>query len=259
MRVDRTTDGLRASTTSGASASGTFAPSGERWRLEIPPELAAGPRAWEVEDLLSLVLTTGWRRAGWVPLHGAGLTREGRGLICVATSGGGKTTFTVSMIRRGWRTLGDDKLLLSAKGSAPRVIGLLHVLNLDPGARAWFPELTDLADTAPYSEGSPKRRQPIEARWPAGTTLEMAPTDLLVLDRADERCGIQATPLSIAEIAGALLRQTVVPTDPEVGAMVVRAIGALTVRLRGWRVVLGCDAYEGPEPLDRLEEALGCR
>ncbi len=87
----------------------------------------------------------------------------------------------------------------------------------------------------------------------------MSPTDLLVLERTDERCGIVATPLSTAEVAGALLRQTVVPRDPEMAATIVRALGALAVRLRGWRVVLGRDAYEGPEPLDGLEETLGCR
>ena len=259
MLVDRTAGGLRASTLGGATANGSFRSDGESWRLGVPPAVAAGRRAFEIEDLLSLVLTTGWRRAGWVPLHGGGLVRDGRGLLCVATSGGGKTTFTVSLIRRGWRALGDDKVLLAMAGGTPRVVGLLHVLNLDPAARDWFPEVGDLAEVAPYSEGSPKRRQPIEDRWPAGTALEMAPTDLLVLDRTDERCGIVATPLSTAEVAGALLRQTVVPRDPEMAAPVVRALGALAVRVRGWRVVLGRDAYEGPEPLDRLEETLGCR
>jgi len=259
MVVDRTPEGLRASTLGGALACGSFGSRGETWRLDIPQELAGGDRAFEIEDLLSLILTTGWRRAGWVPLHGAGLVRDSRGLLCVATSGGGKTTFTVSMIRRGWRALGDDKLLLSANDRPPRIVGLLHVLNLDPAAGAWFPELGDLVDVAPYSEGSPKRRQPIDGRWRGGTALEMAPTDLLVLERADERCGILATPLSTAEVAGALLRQTVVPSDPEIAAMIVRALGALAVELRGWHVVLGCDAYEEAGPLDALETALGCR
>ena len=168
MLVDRTAGGLRASTLGGATATGSFGPDGESWRLDIPPALAAGGRAYEIEDLLSLVLTTGWRRAGWVPLHGGGLVRDGRGLLCVATSGGGKTTFTVSLIRRGWRALGDDKVLLATAAGAPRVVGLLHVLNLDPRARDWFPEIGDLTEVAPYSGGSPKRRQPIEARWPAG-------------------------------------------------------------------------------------------
>jgi hypothetical protein len=256
MLVDRTAVGLRASTLGGATARGTFEPDGESWRLDIPPVLAAGRRAWEVEDLLSLVLTTGWRRAGWVPLHGGGLVQGDRGLLCVATSGGGKTTFTVSLIRRGWQALGDDKILLSAAGGPLRLVGLLHTLNLDPGAAAWFPEVGSLARVAPYSEGSAKRRQPIEGRWPGGTALEMVPTDLLVLDRTEARCGIVATPLSTAEVAAGLLRQTVVPGDPATAAPIVRALGALAVRLRGWRVVLGSDAYEGSQPLDRLEATL---
>jgi hypothetical protein len=259
MLVDGTAEGLRAATLGGATARADFLPDGESWRIGIPPALATGRRTWEIEDVLSLVLTTGWRRGGWVPLHGAGLTRDGRGLLCVATSGGGKTTFTVSLIRRGWRALGDDKILLSTAAGDPRMVGLLQTLNLDPAVSAWFPEVGSLAEVAPYSEGSAKRRQTIEGRWPGGTALEMTATDLLVLDRTDARCGIIATPLATSDVVAALLRQTVVPSDRTVGAMIVRTLGALAVSLRGWHVAVGQDAYEGPDPLDRLGATLGWR
>jgi hypothetical protein len=87
----------------------------------------------------------------------------------------------------------------------------------------------------------------------------MTATDLLVLDRTVARCGIIATPLATSDVVAALLRQTVVPSDRTVGAMIVRTLGALAVSLRGWHVVVGQDAYEGPDPLDRLGAALGWR
>ena len=103
------------------------------------------------------MLTTGWRRAGWVPLHAAGLVapssgtsddRDRHGVIVCAMGGGGKTTFTVAMVRRGWRSLGDDKLLLRSTdfGSVTEaliVASIKQILNVDPAAAALFPELAD--------------------------------------------------------------------------------------------------------------------
>ena len=117
MRVDLTPDGMRATTNHGAQMDGHFDHAGERWDMRVPSSMVDLGLWPEIEDLLSLVLTTGWRRAQWVPLHAAGLTDGRRGVLVCATSGGGKTTFMMAMVRAGWRSLGDDKLLLQTAGS----------------------------------------------------------------------------------------------------------------------------------------------
>ena len=127
MLVDGTADGLRATTASGGLISATFDADGERWSMRVSDEILARGMWSEVEDMLSLVLTTGWRHAGWVPLHAGGLTDGRSGLLVCAGGGGGKTTLTVAMVRRGWRALGDDKLLVAMDAQPQRVAAVKHM------------------------------------------------------------------------------------------------------------------------------------
>ena len=110
MNVDPLPDGLRATTDGGASMVGRFEPMGERWLMSVPTHLVTAGQWVDIEDLLSLLLTTGWRRAGWVPLHAAGVVETGtpapRQILVCAASGGGKTTFTLALVRRGVAVIG---------------------------------------------------------------------------------------------------------------------------------------------------------
>lgn len=248
---------LRATTTDGATLVEERRPDGEDWRLEVPQSIQASGRWVQVEDLLSLVATTGWRRAGWVPLHAAGLVRDQRGLIVCAGSGGGKTTFTVAMLRRGWGTTGDDKLLLGIHGGAPVLAGIKHVLNLDPKVAAWFPEVGDIAAEPLYSAWSPKRRVPLARFWPDAPAVSMAATHALVLQRSPSGpAGVTVRRLGPGEVIAALLRQTVIPSHPSDARPIVRAITRLAQRVTGLAVQIGDDVYADPEAMRRVERAL---
>src|SRR5205085_5151140 len=129
MSVDSTDDGLHVATENGAFAIGTFADQGECWSIEARPELLRGdPRNYllDVEDIVELALTTGWRRAGWVPMHAATVVRDGTCAFLCAQSGGGKTTLTASLVRRGWRAVGDDKGLLQCRDDGSPVVKALQ-------------------------------------------------------------------------------------------------------------------------------------
>ncbi len=255
MLVDPAPGGLRATTSSGGVLSGSFGAHGESWTLRLPGSLVdAG--AWpEIEDTLSLVLTTGWRRSGWVPLHAAGLTDGSRGVIVCATSGGGKTTFTLALVRRGWRSLGDDKLLLAMNGPR-RVSGLTSFMNIDPAAATWFPELQAVAALPEYSAWTPKRRMPIGTLWPHGSALTMEPVVLLELERRGGRGGVAVTPLERPERIAALMRQTVIPSDRSLATSIIQAIVGCAEQATGYRVALYNDAYANPAYLDSLHELL---
>src|ERR1700722_3219503 len=80
------------------------APRGSDWETVVE----------EVEQQLVLLLARAWSAQGWTPLHAGTLIppeKNGCVLVC-AHSGVGKTTFVTSLLRRGWRSLGDDKALL---------------------------------------------------------------------------------------------------------------------------------------------------
>lgn len=246
MLVDRAPGGMRATTEHGAELDGSFTEGGERWQMRVPEDVAERGLWWEVEDLLSLVLTTGWRRAGWVPLHAAALTDGRRGAIVCAAGGGGKTTFTMGMVRAGWKSLGDDKLLLRSDGSQSLIGALKHMLNVDPAAEAWFPELGDLRGLPEYSAWTVKRRVALASLWPDSRASSMRPTTIISLQRRPGRGAFVSEPMDAGATVATLLRQTVVPTDHEQARWITREVAACARDAVGLRLTVGDDAYLEP-------------
>ena len=256
MNVDPTPGGLRATTTHGATLNGTFSDGAEHWHMVVPGHMVA-ERWWpEIEDLLSLVLTTGWRRAGLVPLHAAALTDGHRGAIVCAASGGGKTTFMMAMVRSGWRSLGDDKLLLRSESSQPVVAALKLMLNVDPAVQAWFPEVGDLRGLPEYSAWTPKRRVALGSLWPNATELTMRPTTIVALQRRPGEGTFRIEPMDAGETIATLLRQTVIPRDPAEARRIAAELAACARTALGVRVEVGDDAYADPGAIGRVAQAL---
>jgi len=255
MMVDATTTGLRATTVSGAWAEGCFDDSGEHWLLSAPVELS-GTDLGEAEHLLTLVLTTGWRRSGWVPMHSGAVTDGERCALVCAGSGGGKSTFTAALVRRGWRTLGDDKLLLRRVGAEPEVAAVLHTFNLDPRSTEWWPELGDLRRLPVYSTWTDKRRVPASALRADGVATVARPTDLLLLEPHADATETRVEPLTREAVLSCLMHQTVVPDDRDLARHIMGTVVRVARGLNGWRVYVGRDAYRDPESLAPVEAAL---
>ena len=260
MAVDSADEGLRVTTDNGSSAVGAFSEDGERWSIEARPELLRGdPRNYllDLEDIVELALTTGWRRAGWVPMHAATVVRDGTCAFLCAQSGGGKTTLTASLVRRGWRAVGDDKGLLRCTDDEPPLVkALQHSFNLDPWVRTWFPEVGDLEQLPRYSLWTEKRKVRIVDIWPAGVATSACPTHLVQVSRIPEAGGGSIEPLSPTDVLGILLRQTVVPSDPNAARPIVNTVVKTAQRLSGVRVLVPEGAYDDPRVLAAVEEAL---
>ncbi len=256
MLVDSTTHGMRATTTHGAEIDGVFDAAGEQWRMRVPRQLVAEDRRPEIEDLVSLVVTAGWRRAGWIPLHAAGLTRDGVTALVCAGSRGGKTSFSMAMVSRGWRLIGDDKLLLGDPHGKWIVAGIKHMMNVDPAAAEWFPELGDLSLLPEYSAWSPKRRVSLASVWPDAAALQGEPTHLVQLIRTEGSGEIRVAPLSTAERISVLLHQTVIPLDPSVARNITSTLAVRAERLHGVRVEVPDGVYGQPHALDVVDATL---
>jgi hypothetical protein len=256
MRVDSATHGMRATTTHGAVMEGQLHAAAESWRVTVPRQLVAEDRRPEIEDLVSLVVTTGWRRAGWTPLHAAGLTRNGVTALVCAGSRGGKTTFSMAMVSRGWRLIGDDKLLLGAPHGTWLVAGIKHMMNVDPAAAAWFPQLGDLKDLPEYSAWSPKRRVSLESVWPDAPALHGEPTHLIQLVRSGGPGRMRVSPLDLAQRISVLLRQAVIPLDPKIARHITSTLANRAERLRGLRVDVPDAVYAQAGALEVVEKAL---
>lgn len=258
MLVDALPDGVRATTRHGGSIEATFTDSGERWSMNLADDVMANELSLlDLEDMLSLVLTIGWRRAGWVPLHAGGLTDGRRGLLVCAGGGGGKTTFTLAMARRGWRALGDDKLLVAMNGRPGYVAAIKHMLNVDPAVRQWFPEVGDLSALPQYSSFSPKRRVPLGRFWPSAPAFDMSTTHLLTIDRQRGVRGITVSAMSTADAISTLLHQSVIPREPGIAGAITQTLATMAQRVTGLRVTVGDGAYADADALSVVEHALG--
>ncbi|MFB6230875.1 MAG: hypothetical protein ABEL04_06935, partial [Salinibacter sp.] len=113
----------------------------------VPPDpFTSRPDRWHSSQLSYLVaisLAILLRAHSWFPLHAAGLTREGRGVLLTAGSGSGKSTAALSLVRNGWGYLSDDTVLLRSEDGWIRAYSFRRDFCVDPSLKAHFPELDD--------------------------------------------------------------------------------------------------------------------
>jgi hypothetical protein len=260
-RVDQTVSGLAATCVSGAF--GLYAAARRRWNLNFPlsrPASREGESAVDdahMEDLLELVLTTGWREAGWVPLHAGAVARDGRCAILAAPSRGGKSTLTVALLHRGWRMLGDDKILIRLQSDGvPEVRGLTTQLNLHPRTSRWFGEVGNLGALQPLSQWTGKRRVTAESIWDDCFVPQARPTHIVQIRRDGDPQTTRATRLSTTEVLSVLLRQTVVPADAASARGILAVLAPSSRQLEGACLEIAEDAYSDPKTLDIIEAML---
>jgi hypothetical protein len=228
----------------------------DRWDIDVPAGLIATANLEDVEELIILALTTGWRSAGWVPVHAAAVTDGSRCAVICAPSGGGKSTLSAAFVRRGWRTIGDDKLLLRVVDGRSHLAALQRTFNLHPCTSAWFPEVGDLERLPRYSTWTAKRKVKIESIWPEPAADGAHPTHLLRVRRAPESGGIVHTPLGPGETLTTLLRQVAIPSDRSTASHILSAVAPTARGMRGLDVVVGENAYGRADALDALIGAL---
>lgn len=255
MNVDFVGEELIATCPSGSQA--VRDADGHRWTMLVPRGSSDPWVLTDIESLLSLVLTEGWRDEGWVPVHAATAILRDRCAIICAESGGGKTSLTAALIRRGWRTLGDDKLLLRiGEGGAPELHGLVHTFNLHPRTQSWFPEVGELEQLPVYSDWTEKRKVRPESIWPGCTLNSAVPAVLLHITRSNDESPLVIAPLEDESVLSILLHQTVVPTHASTARQILGTVARTARTLTGFRIDIGEDAYLDPEYLSLLETAI---
>jgi hypothetical protein len=257
MNVDLIPRGLYATCLSGFS--GSYSVELDRWEISIPTSRGI-PEEYircDIDDLTGLVLTTGWRRAGWVPLHsGAVCFAKSCAIVC-APSSGGKTTLITALIRRGWTTLGDDRLLLRiGQGGRPELAALLLSMNLDPKTVKWFPEVRGIEQLPTHTSFSDKRRISIEAFWPKRSILRAEPTHLFQLVLSQDFDGLRFRALTGNDLLSILLTQTVIPNHPDTARQILSILAEAARHLNGLRLDVGSDAYGNSQALSELEAAV---
>jgi hypothetical protein len=85
---------------------------------------------------------------GVVPVHCAGLSRDGEGLLVAGVSGAGKSTLAAALVQSGFDYVSDDWTYLSKREDRLVAHGTSARMKLLPDAVLYFPELAERPVTA---------------------------------------------------------------------------------------------------------------
>jgi hypothetical protein len=192
------------------------------WQLDADGEsLGAGPDRWFLAAQLRYwLVATAVERSPALLLHAAVVSREGRALVAMADSGGGKTTLSLALADRGWSYHGDDLAAIDPHSlqvtPLPTPAGIRDVTRWKElsgrwgGAAPWPPAESFLVPATGYVAAG---REPLtagalafieHAPEAASAAEPVAPAEAIVLCTGH---GAKRTPESVAALA-ALCRST---------------------------------------------------
>lgn len=174
---------------------------------------------------------------GWIRLHGlvADHPASGARLVATGSSGVGKTTLALALLATGWDVQGDESLILR-EGAG---LAVPRPFQVKPGSFERVAAVSPWADTAKELDHLPGVRivTPHQADRPWRTTLA-AVDHLAVLGRHDGPTRLEGleTPAALEALREQLF------TTTEAASTLANGLGALVVRARLHRLLLGDDA-----------------
>lgn len=193
------------------------------------------------------------RSKGLYAIHGAGLERNGKGVLIVGFSGAGKTTSCISLMRAGYGCLSDDHPILHTAGAEPILMPFPGRLAVTDKTIDWFAELAAAregfrSDTRKHSFELQEIDGFIEGR-PCPPKLIVFPR---IVDWPESFFEEMPKPRALEE----LLPQTLLVLDPELAKRQFQAMADLVLSTPVYRLHFGEDVTQIPELFDRLLDSI---
>jgi hypothetical protein len=209
---------------------------------------------WEDAAPFRVVLNRWFAARHGHVVHGAGLARDGRGLLLAGPGGSGKSTTALRWLAAGGDYLADDYCLVTM-GGAPQVHSLY-------GTAKVVPEDVDapFARELVFSASGPRPgEKPAAHVWPQRAAQLVASANLttLVLPSVVDRTTTRLVPAGGTAAWEAVVKPTVQQIHG-CGRPSMEFLLRLAARLPTWRLELGPDAHTAAVPLlHRLLETTG--
>jgi|ERR1700733_1703637 len=191
--------------------------------------------------LLTIGLLETLKRFARFPLHAGGLARNGRGILLPGSSGAGKSTTTVALVRAGFDFLADDTVFLTptpGRESGILVHGFPDQIDVTGQTAAMFPELAHFV-AQPLPTGRDKHGFRVEDAFGVLPLARCRPT-ALVFPRITRGRRSFTEPLS----AAAALRElvpNVLLTDPRASQEHLDMLGRLVGSVPSYVLAAGSD------------------
>ena len=199
--------------------------------------------------LFTIVLVELLKRRRRLSVQAAGFCLAGKGLLIPGTTGAGKSTLAIALLRAGFSFLGDDVILLEQSQNGPRMLALSDEIDLDDTTVQLFPELHLLLEQ-PKTPGSQKRQLWSTESYGAGLIAACHPA-AIVFPRVAHTQRSVITPLNPEE-ALRELTPNVLLTEPLSSQVHMEALAELANQCACYRLEMGHDFADLPGLVRRL-------
>lgn len=199
--------------------------------------------------LLSLAMLL--RRQGLYGLHASGLVKEGRGLLIVGSSGVGKTTLTLGLVREGWTYLSDDALMLRKDSEDITALAFRRGFSCTPATVMHFPELSDPGmATWPLKDG--KRLVDIDSLYRGRFTSRCHP-QVVLFPQIVAQPHSQLVPVDKTTALISLIRESVViNADHAEVRKQLEVLKLLLQQVVSYQLLTGTDVYQNPAAVSEV-------
>ncbi len=191
------------------------------------------------------------RREGLYTIHAAALERNGHGVLIPGSSGRGKTTCCISLLRGGYRYLSDDHPLIRENESGIELLCFPEKIDVTDRTIEFFPELKEA--TGDLGRGIQKWYFDTEEFYPNAIVNACRPS-LIIIPEINNSARSRLVPLSKNRVLEELLVQGLLVFDKEIAGRQFETFCHLVDGVDCCRLSFGGDVLELPRVID---EALG--
>ena len=129
--------------------------------------------------VLTILLVEILKRRGWYSLHAAGFSENGRAILIPGTSGVGKSTLSVALLRANFDYLSDDMVFLGSRPDGVVARGLVEDVDVSDQTIRFFPELQFLLRSS-KSDGFFKKQVRAEEVYGTRVVAEAHPKAIIL-------------------------------------------------------------------------------
>lgn len=126
------------------------------------------------------------KESGLFPFHGAGLIKDGKGILLPGRSGSGKSTLSLRLVANGYGLLSDDTVFLRLEKSGAEALCFPEEINVTAHTIELLPELSRVKSFRAH-DYLQKSSFPLEELYPGAVAEKCVPAALIFPEIADAK------------------------------------------------------------------------
>ena len=194
---------------------------------------------------------------GLYPIHAAGLTFQKQGFLFIGKSGSGKSTLALTLVKRGWKYLSDDILLLRLIDSTAEMLAIPVEFKTDnrtmhrflASAGSDFVFQVPIPEAMPYDD---KHYVRMDRFYPDRFESRCLPRFLLFAEVAPRATSELAILGKNETLRGLLEASQIFMFDAGQAAGHLEALKTLVQQTTAYRLYAGRDVLESPESFEKF-------